>query len=354
MGNTKRIFLFLLLSLFTFSWTMTDLLGRKVEVPENPKKILCIGPGALRLITYLGAQNRVIAVEEIEKTHPEGRPYTLANPFFARLPIFARGGPPGKNPINEEIILSLSPQVIFVTYMERDAVERLQTRLKIPIVVLSYGALTTFEDELLFQSLLLAGKILNKTERARELIDFIKGVKQDIKKRIKGIPAEKKPSVYVGGLGYKGAHGIDSTMAKFPTFLLLEAKNAVDSIKIEGWIAIDKEKLLEWDPDLIFIDEGGLKLVLEDVEKNPSFYRSLKAVRENRVYGLLPFNYYTTNIEIALANAYFVGKIIYPEKFKDIDPERKADEIFRFFVGKALYRKMKEDYGGYVQLKLFR
>ena len=354
MSNTKRKLLVFLFPLLVLSLSITDMLGRKVDVPENPRRILCIGPGALRLITYLRAQTRVVAVEEIEKTHPEGRPYTLANPFFARLPVFARGGPPGKNPINEEIIISLSPQVIFVTYMERDGVERLQARLKIPVVLLSYGALTTFEDELLFRSLLLAGKILNKSERARELIDFIKRVKQDLKRRIKGIPAEKKPSVYVGGLGYKGAHGIDSTMAKFPTFLLLKAKNVVDSLRIEGWIAIDREKLLEWNPDIIFIDEGGLKLILEDVKKNPSFYRALKAVKENRVYGLLPFNYYTTNVEVALANAYFVGKTIYPGRFEDIDPEEKADEIFNFFVGKALYRKMKKDCGGYIQLKLFR
>ena len=41
------------------------------------------------------------------------------------------------------------------------------------------------------------------------------------------------------------------------------------------------------------------------------------------------FPYYN-NIETALADIYYVGKVLYPEQFADIDPVEKADEIYSF------------------------
>ncbi|OQY57143.1 MAG: hypothetical protein B6245_17375 [Desulfobacteraceae bacterium 4572_88] len=32
-------------------------------------------------------------------------------------------------------------------------------------------------------------------------------------------------------------------------------------------------------------------------------------------------------------------------RFKDVDPEKKADEIYTFLVGKPVYDQMKKDYG---------
>ena len=354
MSSTIKAWLTLLLAGALSSMTLTDLAGRRVTVSENPKRIVCTGPGALRLIVYLQAQDRVIAVEKIERDFPIGRPYIVANPQLIKLPVFAKGGPPGQNPLNEEKLLMLNPDVIFATYMDRGAAEHLQSKLKIPVVVLSYGELATFDNEALFRSLKIAGKILGKETRAESLINYIRNTEEELRKRTSHIPEAKKPVVYIGGIGHKGAHGIDSTMARFPVFVLINAKNPADSVRINGWVSVDREEILKWDPDFIFLDEGGLKIILQDAERNPSFYRGVKAVREGRVYGLLPFNYYTTNIEIALADAYFAGKVIYPERFRDISPEKKADEIFKFFVGKPVYQSLKRDYGGFRKIDLIK
>lgn len=42
---------------------------------------------------------------------------------------------------------------------------------------------------------------------------------------------------------------------------------------------IEREKLLDWNPDIIFIDEGNFDLVKQDYQKNTDFYKSLKAVK---------------------------------------------------------------------------
>ena len=332
---------------------VVDLYGREVEVPKDVNKIVCCGPGCLRLIVYLNATDKVVGVEDAEKKWtPWGRPYRIAHPELANLPTIGQGGPcPKPNP---EAIIQVKPDVIFVTYMPKDEVDALQQKTGIPVVVLSYGQLATFNNEDLFKSLELAGKILGKEERAEEVIKFIKDCQRDLNDRTKDIPDDKKPTVYVGGIGYKGRHGIDSTQCKYPPFMAVNAKNVADELGKEGHAFVTKEQILKWNPDIIFIDEGGLSLVVEDYKRNPEFYNSLKAFKTGNVYGLLPYNFYTTNIGTALADAYYIGKVLYPDRFKDINPEEKADEIYTFLVGKPVYKEMAKKFGGFKKITLDR
>ncbi len=98
-------------------------------------------------------------------------------------------------------------------------------------------------------------------------------------------------------------------------------------------------------PEVIFIDGGGLKLVEADFGKKPGFYEALKAFQGDRVHVLFPFNWYTTNVGTTLTDAYAIGRILYPEAFKDVDPVLKADEIYTFLIGRPVYEGMAALYG---------
>ena len=99
--------------------TITDMTGRVVTAPYDPQRIVCIGPGTLRLIVYLQAESKVVGVEDLEKAHPGGRPYWLAHPEMAALPRCGAGGPASINKKPDlEAVLSVRPQVIFITYMD--------------------------------------------------------------------------------------------------------------------------------------------------------------------------------------------------------------------------------------------
>ena len=125
---------------------------------------------------------------------------------------------------------------------------------------------------------------------------------------------------------------------QYPPLEAINAHNVVDEIGKEGSISIDREKLVSWDPEILFIDAGGLQLVEDDYRKNPNYYESLSAVKNGKIYSLIPYNWYWTNIDTAIADAYYAGKVVYPDKFKDIDPIQKADEIYQKLLGKDLYR----------------
>jgi len=324
-----------------------DMAGRSVEVPGDPERIVCIGPGTLRLVVYLEAQDKVAGVEEMEKINPRGRPYWLARPRLAELPRIGPGGPASINKKPDlEAILSVAPDLVFVTYMDAPLADEVQRSLRTPVVVLSYGEFAIF-DEAVYVALRLAGRILNREERAEAVVGYIESLRKDLRRRTADLPDEDRARAYVGGIGYRGAHGLESTKRSYIPLDWVKAVNVAEEVEsaIGSQVFVDKEILLKLDPEVVFIDGGGLALVEEDYRKKPRFYQALKAFRTGRVYTLLPFNFYTTNIGTALADAYAIGKILYPSRFEDVDLEKKADEIYTFLVGAPVYEAMRKDYG---------
>lgn len=325
---------------------ITDSLGRTVDVPVNASKFACVGPGCLRLYCYVADTKQLVGVENFEvTTETNGKPYMMANPQLKSYPIIGFGGP-GNTPDAERLIKS-GADVIFTMYnYQVSDVDELQEKTGIPVIALSYGVNEVF-DPALNNSLLIIGKVTGSEERANEIVNYINGIKEDLDKRTSSIPDDKRPAVYFGADSYGGELGITSTTGNYSLFNAVHAKNVVDQIGIHEYVVLDKEKILEMNPGIIFLDAGGLGIVKEDYDKNPGYYAQLSAFKNNHVYLLLPYNYYYTNIEIGLANAYYIGKVLYPDQFSDIDPAKKFDEITTKMLGKALYQENAERYGPY-------
>ena len=60
---------------------------------------------------------------------------------------------------------------------------------------------------------------------------------------------------------------------------------------------------------------GNLPLVKEDVAANPAYFDSISAVQKGEVHSLIAYRFYMTNVELALANCYQVGAVVYPDRF---------------------------------------
>lgn len=328
--------------------TVTDTLGREVLIADGAEKFVCIGPGCLRLYCYVGDTTQLVGVEDMEKKIV-GRPYIMAYPELADLDIIGAGGP--NNAPDGEKLLVAEPDVIFTMYnSDAASVDELQNKTGIPVIALSYGTTEVF-DPLVDRSLELIGEVTGHQDRAAEIIAYFAELKADLENRVKDIPGADKPTVYLGAQSMRGMHGIESTSGNFSLFNAIKARNVVDEAGISQYIMLDKEKLLEMDPEVIFIDAGGLSLVQEDYQTNTSFYTGLQAVKNGKVFLELPYNYYYTNIEIAIANAFYMGSVLYPEKFADIDPKVKFNEITQKLLAKDLYEQVAQDYyGGYQQV----
>jgi len=325
--------------------TVTDLAGREVTLTKDPDRIIGIAPGTLRLILYVGGKNNVVGVEDIEKANPKTRPYWIVNSDLHLLPSIGPGGP---NSINKEPdlekVLTVKPDVIFITYLNKAKAEALQRKINIPVIVLTYGPFGTF-NELVFDSIRLVGRILDKADRAEAVVNYVKDSQNDLRSRVQGFPAEQRPAVYVGGIGFKGTHGIERTETVYPPFEWVKARNVAMLAGKKGHLFVDKEKILSWDPDIFFIDSGGNELVRQDYVKKTDFYKGLTAFKNRKVYILHSFNWYMTNIGTVIADAYTVGKTLYPKQFSDVDLEEKADEIYGFLLGKPVHAQIANMFG---------
>ena len=139
--------------------------------------------------------------------------------------------------------------------------------------------------------------------------------------------------MYVSGVSFKGAHGFEGTEAGYAPLAALKGNNIADATGNSGAFDMDIEQVLKVDPDYIFVDTSNLDLVKQQYAENPAFYNSLTAVKENRVFSQISFRFCATNVELALADMYYMATVIYPEAFADVDPVEKANEIFKMFLG---------------------
>ena len=321
---------------------VTDMDGREVRVPTEIKGIVAHGSGCMRLIAYMGATDLLVGVEEFEHRAPTGRPYRLANPQLADLPSVGpiHGG-------DMELIVAAEPCVIFRASTAPEA-DDYQDRTGIPTISLEIGDLDE-NREGFYGSLRLVGEVLGKEERAEDIIDYIDSLIADLDERTKTIPDQGKPSVYVGGVLARGTHPLTSTYGKFAPFTFTHSINVAGQLggdhPITGSTMVDKEQIIAWDPDIIFVDMGSYTAgttTLDDPE-----WQVLQAFENGELYGILPYNYHHINYGTVLANSYYVGSVLYPDEFADIDVETKADEIYQMLVGAPVYEIMERDLGGF-------
>lgn len=326
---------------------ITDAAGLTHTIPKQINHIICSGPGCLRLVSYLGAQDLVVGVDDIEKRNRifDGRPYFYANPQFKKLPVF--GGFRGQDSPEKIISLSPLPQVIFKTYAASGYNPvKLAKKTGIPVIPLEYGDLAHNRKDF-YQALTIMGLALDKQARARELIDFFDSQISQLEDRTNKVNQTQKKTCFVGGIAFKGPHGFQSTEPQYPPFQFINAQNIAKPGPGEPKLRqsnFSKEKILALDPQVLFLDLSTLQMGkkqggLYELKQNP-VYQNLTAVKNKAVFGVLPYNGYTQNHGSILADAWFIGKILYPEHFLDIDPAKKADQIYTFLLGKPLFSKM--------------
>ena len=284
----------------------------------------------------MDAADLVVGVEDYEVKEGMSRLYNYVNfDKFKDLPVTGTNREP-----NIEEIITAGPQVIVMSsYASADA-DDLQAKSGIPVVMVP-GSDTTLDDNA-YETIRIMGELYGKEDRAQELTAYLKGIQKDLDDRTADIPEEDKPSVYVAGVSFKGAHGFEGTEAYYGPFELIHANNLANTTDQTGAFDIDLEQVLTWDPEIIFLDFNGMSLINEDYADNPDYYQNLTAVKEGKVYSQISFRSSASNLETALADAYYAACIMYPEQFSDIDPVEKAGEIFTALLGTNPYEDLKE------------
>lgn len=317
--------------------TIVDGMEREVEIPEEVDSIVCLNVTSLRYTCYMQAEDLVVGVEDYEQKQSITRPYNYINyDKFKDLPIVGNNG---EHYIEE--IITADPDVIMMSSLGNCDADDVQKKTGIPVVVIPGS--DQMMDENVYETFKIMGEVYDKEDRAEELISYLEDVKKDLDSRTKEIPEEEKETVYVGGVSFKGAHGFEGTEANYAPFSAIYAKNLANETDQKGAFNIDLEQVLAWNPEVLFVDFNGMELINQHYQENPDFYKQLKAVQEGKVYSQISFRSSATNLDMALADTYYAGTVLYPEKFSDVDPAEKADEIFEKLLGEKFYDTLKEN-----------
>lgn len=317
---------------------ITDVYGRTVEVPAEVESCATVGSAA-RFVVYAGAQEKLVAVTELDTPSDPARPYTVVwEEMFSALPTTSNGNHLMETSVDGEAMLQINPQVIISSRSAQEC-DALQDQLGIPVVGISYQD-QIFSDDV-YDSIKVVGEALGTAEHAQSVVDQMHAWQADLNDRTADIPESERPACYAGAVNYKGAKSFGGTYAQYPPFMAANIVNVADGATDKGSIDVTLEQLGEWNPDFMFLNARNMKILQKDYDANRSFFDSLTAFKNGNLYSQPAYNMNGTNIELAICDAYFDGATVYPEAFADVDLPEKYDEVFSIMLGRPYYEQMR-------------
>ncbi len=295
---------------------LTDMLGRKVVVPENVERI-----AALRhlgtLVFALGEQDKLVHQGLFDAA---GRAMADLDPEFAALPFF-------KNASVEEL-MKLKVDLFF-NYVDTDPREIEQlAEVGIPFIALKSE---TMEES--YEAVRIMGKALKVEDRAEEYIAACQEIVNLVETRTDKIPRGERPRVFFAGPKsiYTAATGemLQDTMIKMAGGI-----NVAEDV-VGRWAQISPEQLVEWNPDIIFLGSSLDQYAAEDVFGNTAI-QSVNAIKNNRVYPF-PSNigWWDFPAPHCVLGIEWMATKLHPELYRDIDMTEVADEFYLNYMGRT-------------------
>jgi iron complex transport system substrate-binding protein len=313
-----------------------DQLGRTVEIPREVTSVVVLQHQSLNVLVQLGGADSIVGVLSSWKRQLGPR-YSRLAPRLESLPQ-----PGDLSEVNIESLLSLRPQVVFVTnYAPQDMIGRISS-VGIPVIAVSFREDAESErakinpimedEETAYNNGLkigirLIGEVMNRQKEAEELIAYAFEHREIVTERLQDLTENRRVRTYMAnpGLNTYGS-------GKYTGLMMLHAGALnVAAASIEGAKQVSLEQILFWNPEVIFVQERYPEVVAE-ITQDPG-WQNIDAVKNKRVY-LMP-EYakawgYPQPEALALGELW-MAKTLYPDRFGDIDMAAEAEAYYRRF-----------------------
>ncbi|MEI8354659.1 MAG: ABC transporter substrate-binding protein [Deltaproteobacteria bacterium] len=300
------------------SITVVDQLGRTVIVPEKIRRIAALHHFGGKVVFALGQQEKLV---DQALYHRETVAMARVNPSFAAKPKLLQG-----HGINNEDLIALKPDIT-IAYVSFDPSQLEQLENAGIRVVAIRGE--TLEES--YEGVRLVAKVLRCEKRGEEYIADCKRLIQMVKERTAGIPPEKRLKVMFAGPKniYTAATG------QMTQNVLLETAGGrnVASPLTGFWASVSPEQIVAWDPDVIFLGSSLDTYGAGAIFSNQQF-QTIKAVKNRKVY-VFPSNigWWDYPAPHCVLGTVWAAKMLYPDKFRDLDMVRIADEFYKKYMG---------------------
>ncbi len=320
-----------------------DMAGRTVKIPENVERVATLLPSNLRIIVMLNATDKVVGISNYFDKYGDKLEDALAYPELLKAERIGSVREP-----DMEKIAELKPDVVFIESSYAQIADTIEKNTGAPVVCINTSIYSGELDDL-YKTIRLVAKIIGKEDRGEEVISYIDAEVKNVTKRIEDIPKEERPRVFLSNWAYR--HGIGWTVKNYAPINLI-ANNVAEEIPVH-YMEVTKEQIIEWNPEVIFIHGYKGKSAVDEILNDPAL-KQVKAVKEGKVYGLFgPYIGYDPKTMIV--DLYWAAKVLYPDRFKDVDVMKKGEEVFEFFYGSKgakVFHEVIENRGLYLSQEL--
>ncbi|MCD8553297.1 ABC transporter substrate-binding protein [Seleniivibrio sp.] len=318
---------------------LIDACGREVVIPEKIKRISAVGPGSSALTEYADYSKQLVTQDilpSMGKVHkycaciyPEG--YEKMPAVFKSFYSFT----PDYTAIN-----SANPDIVLVSGMNDRQVEKLAQSVQMPVAAMNCSETGYLHFESILQSIRLTGYILKEQKNMQDIMNFMAKTRKELIERTKDAPKKK---LFIISQQYKPSKA-SYTVEKCYTYLRMLNLGSIGSdLRITTpFSEITFNELVAAKPDFIFVEYTMLDRFKQDYASNKALFRNIPAVKNNKVFTILPYNRYAAHYENLFINANYIGSIMYPDLFKDMNIRTLVDNISDEFTGNDVYGKMYE------------
>jgi iron complex transport system substrate-binding protein len=255
----------------------TDQTGREVRLPKPADRVVSIViPMASTLIALDGSTSKLVGINPTAKSaimqgilgkmFPEAKdiPSDVTSPSFVP---------------NVEALAAVNPELVIQWGNEGEDKVAPLLNAGLNTMLILYGTEALTRDYMT-----MAAKAIGRPERIEELVGWRERMEKEIEGKVAAIPEDQKPRVLylqtaLSGLTASGTKGNYTEWA----IELTGGRNAASALA--GTVAINKEQVAEWNPDVIFLNAFEADLGTDWVYKDPILSLT-NAAQNHKVYKL--------------------------------------------------------------------
>lgn len=301
--------------------TVVDMTDATIELPETVSTVFCDWPSGITLIMTLGATRKLVAAH----TAFDSENFAWAREISPDISSVRKDDAPFTN---AEAVLGYTPDVVITN--NRENIDK-YSNLGLEVVYVDYNSNDSFKE-----SMMIVGAALGEEEKARaeKYAGYFDKNVDLVKERLSDLAENDKPTVYYMDSRFRDAYHTVGTGEIQEDWITVSGGILATKDDFQGRnLEITAEKLLELDPDKILIGAQSQAQVY-DLLMSDNVLAGLSAVKNKEVYripqGIFPWC--RTGAEAAM-QVVWSAKLLYPDRFLDIDLVQFAKEFYRDFYG---------------------
>ncbi|MBQ2753015.1 MAG: ABC transporter substrate-binding protein [Firmicutes bacterium] len=320
--------------------TITDLLGREVDVPNQIDKIAAIAGPTYEMVFMLGSADQVVMVKS---GHTDS--YPLANLTNPKLIDMAGIAANPSSTVNIEDYLA--NEIDLVVYYDNEIELKKFDAVDMAAIVATKntGLMDTLEQaqtqtidefvETLTTPLRILSDAIDTEEARSEYEAWAKYCDEKLKMvydRTKDIPEEERPTVYWGNTWGEEIRASYSLKNRWYEVYLAGGK-LLGPEEVSNFPEVTAEQLYTWDPDIILVDNHGdsPELVIKSMYKENSKWSTLKAVENKELHRIPSGVFFLDKGSTTTLLVMWMASIMHPEIFSDIDMIEEIKYYYKEF-----------------------